>query len=124
MVIPLTDSLHIWEKERANVFTSQKERTQTKAPLFLVALLLVRGVPALLYRPLVSGRRTIAAGLLQATSLPFIVTATQIGMTLGLLTKATSAALISAGMGSVLLFPTLALTLMRRSEVVPAPAQQ
>ena len=98
--------------------------TLLRVPIFLVALLLVRGVPALVYRPLMSGRRMVVAGLLQATSLPFIVTATQIGMTLGLLTKATSAALISAGMLSVLLFPTLALTLMRRSELVPAPAQE
>jgi hypothetical protein len=88
------------------------------------APLLVRGVPALVYRSLMSGRRMVVAGLLQATSLPFIVTATQIGLTLGLLTKATSAALISAGMLSVLLFPTLALTLMRSSELVPVPAQE
>jgi Kef-type K+ transport system membrane component KefB len=58
----------------------------------LAALLLVRGVPALLYRPLVGLRRSIPAGLLQATSLSFIVAATQMGRELGLLTKATDAA--------------------------------
>src|SRR5215469_4854060 len=85
--------------------------TILRVPLFLAALLLVRGVPALLYRPLVGLRRSIPAGLLQATSLSFIVAATQIGRELGLLTKATGAALIAAGLFSVLTFPVLALTL-------------
>src|ERR687898_807517 len=44
-------------------------------PLFLAALLLVRGLPALLYRHLLDSRRTLVAGILQATSLPFIVAA-------------------------------------------------
>src|SRR5947208_13439808 len=90
-----------------------------RVPLFLAALLLVRGVPALLYRPLVGSRRSIAAGLLQATSLSFIVAASQIGLELGLITKATGAALIAAGLLSVLIFPLLALTILRRAEVVP-----
>jgi Kef-type K+ transport system membrane component KefB len=99
-------------------------------PVFLVALLIVRGVPALLYRRLLDGRRTLVAGILQATSLPFIVAATAIGLELGLLDAAESAALIGAGLLSVLLFPLLGLTLLRgapagpdqqRSSVTPAP---
>jgi Kef-type K+ transport system membrane component KefB len=90
--------------------------TILRVPLFLAALLLVRGVPALLYRPLVGLWRSIPAGLLQATSLPFIVAATQMGRELGLLTKATSAALIAAGLFSVLIFPVLALALLRESQ--------
>ena len=90
--------------------------TILRVPVFLVALLLVRGIPAFLYRPLVGGRRSVVAGLLQATSLSFIVAATQIGLALGLITKATSAALIAAGLLSVLIFPLLALTLLRRSK--------
>ena len=39
-------------------------------------------MPALLYRPLVGSRRAVVAGLLQATSLSFIVAASQIGMEL------------------------------------------
>ncbi len=92
--------------------------TILRVPVFLVALLLVRGVPALLYRPLVGSRRVVVAGLLQATSLSFIVAASQIGMELGLITKATGAALIAAGLLSVLIFPLLALTVLRRAEVV------
>ncbi len=90
--------------------------TMLRVPIFLVALLLIRGVPALLYRPLVGSRRVVVAGLLQATSLSFIVAASQIGMELGLITKATGAALIAAGLLSVLLFPLLALTILRRAE--------
>ena len=93
-----------------------------RVPIFLVALLLVRGVPALLYRPLVGARRSVIAGLLQATSLSFIVAATQIGLELGLITKATGAALIAAGLLSVLIFPIVALTLLRRRDLVSTPA--
>ena len=98
--------------------------TILRVPLFLVALLLVRGVPALLYRPLVGSRRSVVAGLLQATSLTFIVAATQIGLQLGLITKATGAALIGAGLLSVLLFPLLALTLLRRTKPASLPVQE
>jgi Kef-type K+ transport system membrane component KefB len=98
--------------------------TILRVPLFLVALLLVRGVPALLYRPLVGSRRSVVAGLLQATSLTFIVAAAQIGMQLGLITKATGAALIGAGLLSVLIFPLLALTLLRRTKPAPLPVQE
>jgi Kef-type K+ transport system membrane component KefB len=82
-------------------------------PLFLAVLLVVRGLPAWLYRSRVGTRRTVVAGLLQATSLPFIVAASQIGMELGKLDQATSAALVAAGLLSVLLFPLAALTILR-----------
>ncbi|MFL5691027.1 MAG: cation:proton antiporter, partial [Ktedonobacteraceae bacterium] len=68
---------------------------------------------AILYRSLVGKRRTIVAALLQATSLSFIVAAAQIGMQLGFITKATGAALIAAGILSVVIFPLLALTILR-----------
>jgi Kef-type K+ transport system membrane component KefB len=90
--------------------------TILRVPIFLAALLLVRGVPALLYRPLVGSRRSVVAGLLQATSLSFIVAASQIGLELGLITKATGAALIAAGLLSILIFPIIALTILRRPE--------
>jgi Kef-type K+ transport system membrane component KefB len=85
-----------------------------KVPLFLLALLVVRGVPAALYVPDVGRRGAVAAALLQATSLPFLVTATQIGLELGEIRPDTAAALVSAGLLSVVLFPLLALTLLQR----------
>jgi Kef-type K+ transport system membrane component KefB len=82
-------------------------------PIFLLALLLARGLPAILYRPQVDTRGVLAAALLQATSLPFIVATTGIGMGLGILSPATGAALVVAGLLSVVLFPLGALTLLR-----------
>jgi Kef-type K+ transport system membrane component KefB len=87
--------------------------TILRVPIFLLALLLVRGLPAFLYRPLIGKRRSIVAGLLQATSLSFIVAASQIGLGLHLITKATGAALVAAGLLSVLIFPIIALTLLQ-----------
>lgn len=86
--------------------------TVLQVPLFLLALLVVRGIPAVLYRGVVGPRRTAAAALLQATSLAFIVAATQIGMELGLLSQATGAAMVAAGLLSVLAFPAAALSLL------------
>jgi Kef-type K+ transport system membrane component KefB len=85
-------------------------------PVFLLALLLIRGLPAVLYRPTIDTKGVLAAALLQATSLPFIVATTGIGMDLGILSPATGAALVVAGLLSVVLFPLGALTLLRSSK--------
>jgi Kef-type K+ transport system membrane component KefB len=85
-------------------------------PVFLAALLAVRGLPAVLYRREIGARRAAIAGLMQATSLPFIVASTAIGAELGLIGAAESAALIGAGLLSVLLFPLAGLVLLRRDE--------
>jgi len=91
-------------------------------PVFLVALLVVRGVPALVYRRVLDGSHTAIAGIMQATSLPFIVAATAIGMDLGLIDAAASAALIGAGLLSVLIFPLTGLVLLRRA-APPEPSE-
>jgi Kef-type K+ transport system membrane component KefB len=87
-------------------------------PIFLAALLAVRGIPAILYRRTLDGRHAAIAGVMQATSLPFIVAATAIGTQLHLIDAAGSAALIGAGLLSVLIFPLAGLLLLRG----PAPA--
>ena len=61
--------------------------------------------------------------LLQATSLPFIVTATQIGVVTGLMSAVTAAALVCAGLLSVILFPAVALSLLRASENPDEPSR-
>jgi Kef-type K+ transport system membrane component KefB len=83
-------------------------------PIFLAALIAVRGVPALLYRGLLDRRQVLIAGLMQATSLPFIVASVAIGEDLGLVGAAEGAALIGAGLLSVLIFPATGLALLRR----------
>jgi Kef-type K+ transport system membrane component KefB len=90
--------------------------TVARVPLFLLALVLVRGLPALLYSGLIGRRRAVIAGLLQSTSLPFIVAATQIGVSLGVVTKASAAGLIAAGLLSVIIFPATGLSLLRRGQ--------
>ncbi len=81
--------------------------TLLRVPLFLLALLVVRGLPAVLYRSaLASIRDVAAAGLLQATSLPFIVAATTIGLQLHAIGPANAAALVAAGLFSVIIFPS------------------
>jgi len=93
-----------------------------RVPVFLLALLVVRGLPALLGLRANGTRPTLALGLLQATSLPFIVAATQIGVALGKITPVTAAALVCAGLLSVLIFPLLALANLRRMAPAQAPA--
>lgn len=90
-----------------------------RVPLFLLALLVVRGIPAVLYVPVVGRKASVAAALLQATSLPFIVAATQIGVELGQLSPVNAAALVSAGLLSVLVFPPVALVLLRGTSQAP-----
>jgi Kef-type K+ transport system membrane component KefB len=97
--------------------------TVARVPVFLIALTLVRALPALLYRDAITDRRQLAvAGLLQATSLPFIVASTRIGLTLNLLTPATAAGLIAAGLLSVLLYPLISLTLLGGQAEQPVTA--
>ena len=88
--------------------------TLIMVPIFLAALLAVRGLPALLYRGYLPSSQIPVAALMQATSLPFIVAATAIGVDLDLMDQAESAALIAAGLLSVMIFPLLAVTMLRR----------
>jgi len=93
-----------------------------RVPLFLAALLIVRGVPALLYRPFAERTAQLWAGaLLQATSLSIPVVAGQIGVDLGLIRPTNYVALVAAGLLSVILFPPVALTLLR-GRTAPAAA--
>ena len=72
-------------------------------------------------------REVAAVGLLQATSLPFIVAATTIGLQLHVISPANAAALVAAGLFSVILFPVISLQLLRPSakgpSTVPEQAQ-
>ncbi|MGY1681162.1 cation:proton antiporter [Geodermatophilus sp. SYSU D01176] len=92
-----------------------------QVPVFLVALLVVRGLPAVLYRRSLGRAGAVAAGLLQATSLPFLVTATQIGTETGRLSAPTAAALVCAGLLSVLVFPAAALGVLGRTTATAVP---
>ncbi len=104
---------------------TESASTLLRVPLFLAVLLAVRGLPALLYRTTIGARRTVVAALLQATSRPFIVAAAQIGLELGTISEATGAALVGAGILSVLIFPLAALIVLKaggpRGRLEPEP---
>lgn len=84
-----------------------------RVPVFTLVLLAARGIPALLFRRRLGPPETVATGLLLATSLPFIVTATQIGMLTGRLPDITATTLVCAGLVSVLVFPALAVAVAK-----------
>jgi Kef-type K+ transport system membrane component KefB len=90
--------------------------TVARVPLFLLAIYLVRGLPAIVYVRLLGRSRSVIAGVLQATSLTFTVAATQIGLQLGAVSRASAAGLVAAGLLSVVISPALALALLRREQ--------
>jgi Kef-type K+ transport system membrane component KefB len=89
-------------------------------PLFLVLFLLIRGVPTLvLFRKdelAKAGRNALA--LFASTQLPMVVVITSIGVGSGAIKASTAAAVVTAGMLSVLIFPLVALRMVGR-EVAP-----
>lgn len=89
-------------------------------PIFLVLLLVVRGIPSMLAAPAGSDWRDRGATLLfGATGLPIIVAVTGIGVDAGELPSGTAAALVGAGMLSVLLFPLIGLAMRRKAGDAP-----
>lgn len=87
-------------------------------PAFLVALVVVRGLPgSFAVPPGAPARQRVALGLFGATALPLIVAITEIGTSEGVLPEATAAALVGAGMLSCLVFPLTALSLLPRGSV-------
>ena len=94
-----------------------------KLPLFLCLFLFVRGTPMVLYRrEFPSGRDRMALALFSATGLPLIVAITTIGVAAGQMRASTSAALVGAGMLSVVIFPMVGGSLLARSATAGDPA--
>ncbi len=83
-------------------------------PLLLMAMLVARGLPALLYRSSYGSRRSLGAGLLQATNLSLVVIIANLGAQTGVLDPASAAALLSAGVLSVVVYPPLAVAVLQR----------
>lgn len=86
-----------------------------RVPLYVGLFLLVRGAPSLLFyrKDLERGER-LPFMLYISTALPLIVAITDIGVATGRMRSENAAALVGAGMISVLVFPLLALVLRRR----------
>ncbi len=83
---------------------------------FFFLLLAVRGLPILVvYRKALPPRERMQLMLLSATTLPLVVALTQIGVSSGTMRTDNAAALVGAGVLSVLFFPLIAHALDRRT---------
>lgn len=90
-------------------------------PLLLAAFLVVRGGPEyLLSRGDVPERQRLPLVLFSATALPLIAVLSEIGTETGALDGASAAALLGAGMLSVLVLPQVGGALLRRSRTAGA----
>jgi len=88
-------------------------------PVVLLAMLIVRGLPAMLAAPVrASARERWSVALLGATGLPIIVAVTAIGTDEGFISTSFASVLVAGGMLSVLLLPLIGMTL--RGERTPA----
>lgn len=88
--------------------------------VFLVLFLVVRGLPALLfYRHQLPVPGRVQMMLLTATALPLLVALAQIGLDSGTMLPENAAALVGAGVLSVIIFPAIALGLGRTTERRP-----
>ncbi|MEY4684820.1 MAG: hypothetical protein RLZ25_1279 [Pseudomonadota bacterium] len=74
----------------------------------LFLLLVIRGLPVFLYGDAMDLKERLRFTLYSATGLPIIVIVTEIGISSGLMREERAAALLCAGMLSVVLFPILA----------------
>jgi Kef-type K+ transport system membrane component KefB len=95
-------------------------RSIAEAPLrllvFFVLLLVVRGVPALfLYRRELPPAQRVEMMFLTATALPLLVALAEIGLRNGTMLPENAAALVGAGILSVLVFPMAAVLVQRRA---------
>jgi Kef-type K+ transport system membrane component KefB len=85
--------------------------------VFLALLLAVRGLPVLvIYRGALARRQRTQLMFLTATTLPLIVALTEIGLNNGTMLPENAAALVGAGVFSVLLFPFVAVSIDRPAE--------
>lgn len=82
--------------------------------VFFGLLLAVRGIPSLfLYRRELSPRQRVQMMLLTATSLPLLVALSEVGLDSGHMLPENAAALVGAGVLSVMVFPGIAVALNR-----------
>ncbi len=96
-------------------------RAALRIPLYLLLLLVVRGAPSLLvYRKQLPKRQQLSLALFSVTGLPLIVVIAEIGVAADKMAPENAAALIAAGVLSVLIFPIVGLRLLPRG--TPAAA--
>ena len=93
--------------------------------VFFILFLVVRGLPALLfYRRELPMRGRVQMMLLTATALPLLVALAAIGLESGTMLPENAAALVGAGVLSVIVFPAVAVSLARsgKAPLVQTPS--
>jgi Kef-type K+ transport system membrane component KefB len=91
--------------------------------IFFLLLLIVRGLPSLLvYRRALAMRQRLEMTFITATTLPLLIALAEIGQRDGVMLPATAAALVGAGVLSVLVYPLIAVGLHRSAPLTPASA--
>jgi Kef-type K+ transport system membrane component KefB len=83
--------------------------------VYAAALVLVRGLPALLFRRLLRGKELAGLGLYSATSLSLIVALTNAAVSREMMGRPAATALVGGGLISVLAFPVVATRLVGKS---------
>jgi Kef-type K+ transport system membrane component KefB len=89
-----------------------------RVPLFLVLFLVCRGVPAVVFRRQLGPRTTGALAFLSATSLSFVLTATDIGVRIGKLRDINATAIVGAAVIAMVVFPLIAQSLLPKQPTV------
>ena len=93
--------------------------------LFVALLLVVRGLPSLLvYARALPFRERAEMTFITATTLPLLVALAQIGQHDGVMLPSNAAAIVGAGVVSVLLFPAIATVLRRTGSSRPRKVDQ
>jgi Kef-type K+ transport system membrane component KefB len=91
--------------------------------VFFVLLLVIRGLPSMLiYRKVLPLRQRAEMTFITATAMPLLVALAEIGLRDGKMLPANAAAMVGAGVLSVLVFPAVA-TALARTDQAPAAAQ-
>jgi Kef-type K+ transport system membrane component KefB len=88
--------------------------------VFFFLLLVVRGLPSLLvYRHALPVRQRLEMTFVAATTMPLLIALAEIGLSDGVMIPSNAAALVGAGVLSVLVFPSIASALARRGRPLP-----
>jgi Kef-type K+ transport system membrane component KefB len=91
--------------------------------VFFLLLLIVRGLPSLLvYRRALATRQRVEMTFITATTLPLLIALVEIGQRDGVMLPANAAALVGAGVLSVLVYPLIAVRLHRSAPLTPSDA--
>ena len=93
--------------------------------LFVVLLLAIRGLPSLLiYRRVLPLRQRVEMTFITATALPLLIALAEIGLQDGKMLPSNAAAMVGAGVVSVLVFPAVAVALRRKDPATAVPPEE